>query len=240
MLRPGGQNSPLGNFYDFFYGFKNYAFQGFPGVFTLSVFSLEITGFFIIHISGGGCSNQWLYPNTFDGKVSSDLAVFPGYWSSGHSGPNNPFCRKALRNLLVLVLHQPELVVAPADADTADAEEDEVKEDEEVKDEDEGQKETQDCRCYKFFGMCFLLFVAGVFLCLLFPVTFGGFLGIFSWLVVLAHNTNRPSNLQFLTQRKWDCGTLKSQLHTRHPSEYENGLMKDIHPTSAEEKSVFW
>lgn len=45
----------------------------------------------------------------------------------------------------------------------ADAEEDEIKEDEEVKDEDEGQKETQDCRCYKFFGICFLLFVAGVF-----------------------------------------------------------------------------
>lgn len=63
-----------------------------------------------------------------------------------------------MRNLLVLVLHQPELVIAPADAD-----EDEIKEDEEVKDEDEGQKETQDCRCYKFFGICFLLFVAGVF-----------------------------------------------------------------------------
>ena len=72
---------------------------------------------------------------------------------------NNLFCRKALRNLLVLVLHQPELVIAPADADTADAEEDEVKEDEDVKDEEEGQKETQDCRYYKFFGICALFFL---------------------------------------------------------------------------------
>lgn len=82
-----------------------------------------------------------------------------------------------MRNLLVLVLHQPELVIAPADA-----EEDEIKEDEEVKDEDEGQKETQDCRCYKFFGICFLLFFFSqvCFVCLLFPVTFGGFLGICS------------------------------------------------------------
>ena len=99
----------------------------------------------------------------FSRLLNSELPFVHSIWV-----PTILSSRKALRNLLVLVLHQPELVIAPADADTADAEEDEIKEDEEVKDEDEGQKETQDCRCYKFFGICFLLFFfAGVFFVLI-------------------------------------------------------------------------
>lgn len=124
------------------------------------------------------------------------------------------------------MLHQPELVVAPADADTADAEEDEVKEDEEVKDEDEGQKETQDCRCYKFFEICFLFFVAGVVLFLVFPVTFGGFLGICS--CPQCEQAFKPTVLNPTKMGLQTC--VKSQVSTpyaRHPSEYENALMKE-------------
>ena len=135
-------------------------------------------------------------------------------------------------------------MIAPADADTADAEEDEIKEDEEVKDEDEGQKETQDCRCYKFFGICFLLCVAG--LCFLCVYCFQSLLEDF-WVYVLDflflhHNANRPSNLQVLDLTKMGlqtCGRLKSQRRNRDPSEYEYGLMKDIHLTSAEENLGF-
>ena len=140
------------------------------------------------------------------------------------------------------MLHQPELVVAPADADTADAEEEEIKEDEEVKDEDEGQKETQDCRCYKFFGICFLLFVAGVFCVFIVSSHFwriSGYMFLTGCSCPQGEQAFKPTVLNPTKMGLQTCGILKSQRRNRDPTEYENGLMKDIHPTSAQENLYF-